>query len=200
MSFPDYFRFWFRKWLANPHVRRMTPAQRGAYIDLLAHAAAEDDVGLPDDDAELAYLSGLYDNWAGANAEAIRARFYSEDGRLLNRTLLKEYDNLMEWREKGRQGGLKSVEAKAEHRAVEAGFEQFWKKYPRKVGRGGAVRAFNTAIRKTDLDTIMAGLKIYAVAMADTEQQYIAHPATWLNQERWADDPKAIGEQRSGRL
>lgn len=78
--------------------------------------------------------------------------------------------------------------------ASPAGFAEFWSAYPRKVGKGAAEKAFRKAkIGKTLLPNV---LKAIERARA-TEQwrkdggQFIPHPATWLNQVRWEDDPDA---------
>ena len=70
----------------------------------------------------------------------------------------------------------------------EAEFEFFWSKYPLKVGKGQARRAFAGARRKVALEAILAGLK---GAKWPTDPKYCPHPATWLNGERWADQPAA---------
>lgn len=71
------------------------------------------------------------------------------------------------------------------------GFNKFWAEYPRKVGKGTARRAWKTAIKKTDLDTILEATLTYRLSCSK-ETQYIAHPATWLNGERWADNQESL--------
>lgn len=73
-------------------------------------------------------------------------------------------------------------------------FKQFWGAYPRKVGKGAARKAFTRAQSLTTLDTILT-----ALAWQRTQPQwikdggeFIPHPATWLNQERWDDEPPAL--------
>jgi hypothetical protein len=69
-------------------------------------------------------------------------------------------------------------------------FEHWWNEYPRKVAKGTALKAWNGAIRKTSIAVLLDSVKAYAVKVANTEQQYILHAATWLNQERWNDEPE----------
>ena len=66
--------------------------------------------------------------------------------------------------------------------------DRFWKQYPRKVGKGGALKAWRKATKTTPPETILAGLAGYRWP---DDQQYIPHPATWLNDGRWADEPAA---------
>ena len=75
--------------------------------------------------------------------------------------------------------------------SVNDGFNQFWQLYPRKVGKDGAHTAFKRAIKKTSLETILAGLHLYNLTRPK-ETHYIAHPTTWLNQGRWADEQENL--------
>lgn len=65
-------------------------------------------------------------------------------------------------------------------------FETFWKAYPRRVGKGDARRKFAVAIRLTTLETMLAAIEAYKVHKP--AYQDFCHPATWLHQERWADE------------
>ena len=75
------------------------------------------------------------------------------------------------------------------------GFDRFWNAYPRKVGKPAALRAWRSLL-KTDADpqtphSLMTGLERWK----QTEQwqkeggRFIPHPATFLNQRRWEDEP-----------
>ena len=64
------------------------------------------------------------------------------------------------------------------------GFDAFWKAYPKKVGKGGARTAYQRAVKKAPHEVIMAGLAKYS-----PDPDYICNPTTWLNQERWSDEP-----------
>jgi hypothetical protein len=74
-------------------------------------------------------------------------------------------------------------------------FEQFWKVYPRRIGKGAARKSFEKALKLESFDGIMAGLQRQLAYYASKEPQFIPHPTTWLNQERWSDEPQPI--QRS---
>lgn len=69
-------------------------------------------------------------------------------------------------------------------------FLDFWEAYPHKVGRAAARTKFAIAIRKTDLPTIMAALARYKSTKPPDREW--CHPTTWLNQERWADQPATM--------
>ncbi len=71
-------------------------------------------------------------------------------------------------------------------------FEQWWRLYPRKVDKGKAKTKWGQICRRADRPTF-AQLRDAVTAQAATDRwatpQYIPHPTTWLNQERWLDDP-----------
>ncbi|MBF6332312.1 hypothetical protein [Nocardia transvalensis] len=70
-----------------------------------------------------------------------------------------------------------------------AGFDRFWALYPLKKDAGAAKRAFTAALRKTDLDTILAAVQRYRDD-PNREPAFTKYPATWLNAEAWTDtDP-----------
>lgn len=72
-------------------------------------------------------------------------------------------------------------------------FDAFWIVYPRKVAKPDALKAFARALKKTTLDTILEGLARYM--QEKPQYQDWRHPATWLNDEGWADDygPTGVG-------
>lgn len=69
-----------------------------------------------------------------------------------------------------------------------AQFDEFWSAYPRKTGKGRARRAFKTALEKTTFDVIVEGVAAYVANEDMSDPQWIAHPTTWLNGERWEDE------------
>jgi hypothetical protein len=74
------------------------------------------------------------------------------------------------------------------------GFERFYQVFPRKAGRGAARKAWEKAIKAADPEAIIAGAERYAVERAGQEPRFTAHPSTWLNAERWTDEPAPNGE------
>lgn len=69
-------------------------------------------------------------------------------------------------------------------------FERFWRTYPRRIGKGAARKSFEKSLKLASFEEIMAGLQRQLSYYATKEQQFIPHPTTWLNQERWADEPQ----------
>lgn len=84
---------------------------------------------------------------------------------------------------------------KANKQEVAEAFTTFWQAYPRKVGKRKAESLFYRLIDKGEATAseLLAGAEAYnAVTLArDTEPQYIAHPATWLNRGSWLDERPA---------
>lgn len=83
----------------------------------------------------------------------------------------------------------KISEANASSISLETEFEQqFWPAYPRKVGKGQAIRAFRTARKLSDLETILVAVRRYADERRGENPEYTKHAATWLNGQCWLDE------------
>lgn len=67
-------------------------------------------------------------------------------------------------------------------------FDLFWSIYPRKLAKGAAKKAWLKAVRSTEADRIIEAARRYRDD-PDRSDQFTAYPATWLNAERWDDDP-----------
>lgn len=69
-------------------------------------------------------------------------------------------------------------------------FESFWSCYPKKIGKGKAKEKFIILANNNDPETIIKGASAYAEWCNRNQQepQFIPHPTTWLNQERWSDE------------
>lgn len=87
-------------------------------------------------------------------------------------------------------------------RGVDDGFEAFWSAYPRKVGKGAALKAWQK-IRPAN--GTRAAILTAVAAQRTSDQwhkdggQFIPHPATWLNQTRWEDSPDVTAEMDPAR-
>lgn len=73
-------------------------------------------------------------------------------------------------------------------------FEQFWSLYPRKTGKGAARKAWEK-VSQNGLPAwpiLEASLRAHleSTQWEKDDGQYIPHPDTWLNQERWHDTPQ----------
>ena len=68
-------------------------------------------------------------------------------------------------------------------------FNTFWEIYPRKLGKGEAKGAFVKAVDKFGADVVLEGATRFASDPNLPSPQFIPRAATWLNQERWDDEP-----------
>lgn len=73
-------------------------------------------------------------------------------------------------------------------------FDRFWTMFPNKVGKRDAEKAFAKAIQRASLEAIFAGLSRYA---AKTDDRPWCNPATFLNQNRWEDQPAPAPQRQA---
>lgn len=72
---------------------------------------------------------------------------------------------------------------------IETMFEEFWKAYPKKINKKGCLSKFkNIKGIKKEFPNIMQTLQNFKSSKQWQNIQYIPHPQTWLNQERWKDE------------
>lgn len=84
------------------------------------------------------------------------------------------------------------------HRAPVAkpdGFARFWEAYPNKVGKPVAAKAYAKALKRISgpdpPGVILAGVE-RAKASRKWREGIYPNPATWLNQDRWLDEPAEV--------
>lgn len=71
------------------------------------------------------------------------------------------------------------------------GFDDWWKQYPKKVGKIDAQKAYKAAIKQgATLQALLDGLQRHNAnwKAANTERRYIPNPASWLRKGRWEDE------------
>lgn len=71
-------------------------------------------------------------------------------------------------------------------------WDAWWSLYPRKVGKKAAEAKYRAALKLVDADELHAALQTQVTwwIRKQTEPQFIPHPATWLSQGRWDDQPE----------
>jgi uncharacterized protein YdaU (DUF1376 family) len=67
----------------------------------------------------------------------------------------------------------------------DASFEDFYTAYPRHIAKQDARRAWDKAVAKVSAETIIAAVR---ARNWPADKQFIPHPASWLNGERWTDE------------
>ena len=81
-----------------------------------------------------------------------------------------------------------------------AHFDEFWGIYPRRVGKRKAESEFIRACTRAPVEEILAGARRLAADPNLPEKRFIPHPATWLHQDRWGDEPLPARNQPPGVL
>ena len=73
----------------------------------------------------------------------------------------------------------------------EAAFDKFWKLYPKKIWKRACEIKFMN-LNKNVFNNLFAGLDLYIKSwkkyIVSKNLEFIPHPQTWLNQERWNDE------------
>ena len=91
--------------------------------------------------------------------------------------------------EQGNRGTGEYIRSKPKPEVEVEGFDEFWETYPRKVGKRHAHKAFAAATKRATPRTIIQAAHQLANDPNLPEPRFIPHPSTWLNQDRWNDDP-----------
>jgi DNA-binding transcriptional regulator YhcF (GntR family) len=89
---------------------------------------------------------------------------------------------------------LEPLELELLNDIVEA-FNDFWNIYPRKQGKGKAKEAFIKASKLCNVELILLGAERYAADPNLPDPKFVPLPATWLNQERWDDEPLPLNRE-----
>lgn len=107
--------FYVNDWLSSGNVTCMSLEQQGAFLRLLCHCWASQDASLPDDDDQLAALSGMGQGWLQGGCTLVRKCLVphpDKPGHLTNERTRQLWIERQEWRQKSSEGGLKSAAAK----------------------------------------------------------------------------------------
>jgi hypothetical protein len=186
----------------------MHEAQRRGYL--------ETSMGKPICDDMLARLTGTFKGDVyRCKQELIDSGVVSVDekGIIYSRKMVRESQKAEKCSEAGRRGGgnplLNEEDESIEDKKIEdictkgtfkgdvcktngGLFESFWNCYPVKKGKAAAKKSFARAVKSASPDEIIAAVekqKRWPEWVKDNGA-YIPHPATWLNQGRWSDEPK----------
>lgn len=110
-------------------------------------------------------------------------------------------ENLTVRKPDGQKSGVSIEHNSIEHNSLEhkqiLGFDDFWSMYPRKAAKGAALKAWASAVKKCDPVDLVAAAKRYRDD-PNRSDEFTAHASTWLNQERWTDEPLPGKSVRTG--
>ena len=81
-------------------------------------------------------------------------------------------------------------------------FEQFWTRYPRRVARKDAQKAWAQVNGDDAIDVILDALAWQTTQAAWTKDDgaFVPYPATWLRGERWTDERPESPAERAERM
>lgn len=82
---------------------------------------------------------------------------------------------------------------------IDDDFSEFWERYPRKVAKPNAKKAYAKARKSHEHDKIMFGLSQHLPILMSKETQFIPHAASWLNGEQFNDEPEQQNGGRNGK-
>jgi len=87
-----------------------------------------------------------------------------------------------EGRKEGREG--KGKEGSQIKNLLNARFEEFYSKYPKKIDKGRAVKDFRSALKRASFESIIAGVRAYKDDPY-RKPQFTKYPSSWLNADAW---------------
>ena len=77
---------------------------------------------------------------------------------------------------------------KIQPEAKPATFDDFWCLYPRRVAKKDATKVWNKLTDDQRMQAVVA-MATWRKLFLDRNPEHIPHAATWLNGERWDDEP-----------
>lgn len=197
----------------------MTPLARLFYVSLWCEADREGRLSwntrtlkrryLSADDVDIDMLASELTDAGLIEIYEVEGRLYAEILSFKNHQVInnREAESVLPSRVKVAsrrvqgEGRKEGKERKEGTESDDSLFDRFYEAYPRKVGKPAAIKAF--AKCKADealVDQMIAAIeeqKQSAQWMKDGGQ-FIPHPATWLNNERWTDS--VLGQSSTSSL
>ena len=115
----------------------------------------------------------------------------------------QQTEHIKDYRHKTKNNPL-TPQGRSAPNLQEERFTEFWKAYPKKVGKGAALKAYakikpTAELHKEMLEALEK--QKHSVQWRRDGGQYIPNPSTWLNQSRWEDEvPMASGYGEGGAM
>jgi hypothetical protein len=200
MSKDPAFLFYPDNWLGGTmHMQRIT---RACYLDLML---LQFHVGAFSLEQMQECLGPDVDKW-----ELIKDKFECENSRYYNERLRIEINKRSGYCESRKAGAYAmhmqctpkikiKIKSDLDKEGMQGGkplwvpFDDFWAAYPRKEGKGAAIKAWSKIKEpNSSLNIILEALIWQKKSEQWTKDngQFIPHPATYLNNQRWLDEPK----------
>lgn len=76
-------------------------------------------------------------------------------------------------------------------------FDEFYAKYPRKIAKKDAQKAWN-GLRPSEREAALDAIDDHIAAWteSETEKQFIPYPATWIRAARWEDEIEVVEKKK----
>lgn len=186
----------------------MTPLARLFYVSLWCEADREGRLSwntrtlkrryLSADDVDIDMLASELTDAGLIEIYEVEGRLYAEILSFKNHQVInnREAESVLPSRVKVAsrrvqgEGRKEGKERKEGTESDDSLFDRFYEAYPRKVGRPAAIKAFaKCKADETLVDQMIAAIEEQkqSAQWVKDDGQFIPHPATWLNNERWTD-------------
>jgi hypothetical protein len=207
-----YYKFEIQSWRSDA-VFRCSLAARGLWLEMMNMMHVQERYGylsqnsspIPSE-AIARYCGSSLEQYEVLLAELSAAGVpgWTSNGIIYSRRMVRDEKERSEWNK--RQKNHRDAK-EVRHRDVtqkspititmeDSDFDLFWKNYPRAVGKPAARKAWEKARLGTPMGVLMDGLHRWKSSEQWQDQQFVPHPATFLNQRRWEDQP-AAGKKRA---
>lgn len=102
---------------------------------------------------------------------------------------VEEVEETEEDQEDKEEKARKAAEKKEAKEKQLIAFDAFWREYPRKINKAKAKdKWLALKLGEKEVAQVMSGLQSYKrIEWRNTEDKFIPHAVTWLNQRRWED-------------
>jgi uncharacterized protein YdaU (DUF1376 family) len=106
-------RFWWKEWLADPGLRRLTLDQRGRFMDVFASTYGTDTPGVMDEDAVRAWAGYSPEDWKKVREAFARVfNLKRRKGKWVLVAILQDYEASLEIWKRARERSMKGVAAR----------------------------------------------------------------------------------------
>ena len=115
------------------------------------------------------------------------------------------YERLVKHRKKVNDNGARREEKRREKKRkdntntdeYDFEFEEFWKEYPKKIGKGAVFVSWKKLGKgRPPISEILTAIEKQrkSIQWSQDSGKYIPNPLTWINQKRWQDEPMMVKE------
>ena len=221
-----WFKFYGQDYLSDPKILMLSPAERSCWITLLCYASVNDNGMITFlTEEKLMFQAGLdptreeWDFTSGVLEKFKTLQMITYDNDLITvknwnkrqETSLTSYERVKRFREKKRIDNAKITleENRIEENRIDTNtntfihhdeiFNQFWDKYPKKVGKNKTLGIWQRKKLESQLPVILDFIEKASVTDR-WRKGFIPDPTTFLNQERWNDGLEFYNDKQEQRL